>query len=85
MVRQSNVENQIDIVTILIEGSYSLPLFLLIQGGKTSISGTLSGLKMFEKILRSDQVNTSNNITINPDEPHAITGPQFYSESKPIR
>jgi len=40
---------------------------------------------MFEKILRSDQVNTSNNISINPDEPHVISGPQFYSEAKPAR
>lgn len=37
MVKQSNLENQIDIVSILVEGQYSLPAFLQVQGGKTSV------------------------------------------------
>lgn len=56
MVKQSNVENQIDIVSILVEGSYNLPIFLQVSGGKTVISGTLSSLKIFEKILKSEKV-----------------------------
>ena len=42
------------IVSILVEGQYSLPQFLQVQGGKTTVQGTLASLKMFEKILKSD-------------------------------
>lgn len=56
MVKQSNVENQIDVVSILVEGSYNLPIFLQVQGGRSVINGTLSSLKIFEKILKSEKV-----------------------------
>ena len=54
MVKQSNIENQIDIVSILVEGSYTLPSFMQTSGGKNTINGTLSSLKLFEKILKSE-------------------------------
>ena len=54
MVKQSNIENQIEIVSHLVEGQYNLPLFLQVSGNKSVIQGTLSSLKMFEKILKSD-------------------------------
>jgi len=57
MVKQSNVDNKIDIVSILVEGLYNLPEFLHVSSGKTVINGTLSSLKMFEKILKSDKIN----------------------------
>ena len=66
MVKQSNIENQIDIVSILVEGQYNLPVFLQVSGGKTTINGTLSSLKIFEKILKSDKVyqNLQNNFVM---------------------
>lgn len=37
MVKQSNIENQIDIVSILVDGAYTLPLFMQTSGGKNNI------------------------------------------------
>ena len=53
MVKQSNIENQIDIVRVLIEGNFTLPNHLQTSTGKKLIKGTLQSLKVFEKILRS--------------------------------
>ena len=54
MVKQSNEENKIDIVSILVEGCYILPPFIQTATGKNSIQGTLTSLKLFEKLLKSD-------------------------------
>ena len=52
MVKQSNVENKIDIVSILVEGTFNLPDQMLTSSGKNIIKGTLQSLKLFEKILK---------------------------------
>jgi hypothetical protein len=84
MVKQSNVENQIDIVSILVEGQYNLPLFLQVQGGKTCVFGTLTSLKMFEKILKSEQVSSLSGGTFLPCQ--VESGPtEFQTEAKPER
>ena len=91
MVKQSNVENQIDIVSILVEGQYNLPAFLQVSGGKTCIQGTLSSLKMFEKILKSDKIqNMQNNFAISMGQQAVGSttnqrGDQFMTETKPSR
>jgi len=41
-----------------VDGSYTLPIFMQTSGGKNNIQGTLSSLKLFEKILKSDDINT---------------------------
>jgi hypothetical protein len=57
MVKQSNEENKIDIVSILVEGCYILPPFIQTATGKTSINGTLTSLKLYEKLLKSEDFN----------------------------
>lgn len=52
MVKQSNVENKIDIVSILVEGTFNLPEQMLTSSGKNMIKGTLQSLKLFEKIVK---------------------------------
>jgi hypothetical protein len=52
MVKQSNIENKIDIVSILVEGTFNLPDQMLTSSGKNVIKGTLQSLKLFEKILK---------------------------------
>ena len=52
MVKQSNMENQIDIVSILVEGQFVLPSQMQTSSGKQLIKGTLQSLKLFEKILK---------------------------------
>ena len=52
MVKQSNIENKIDIVSILVEGSFNLPDQMQTSSGKSVIKGTLQSLKLFEKIIK---------------------------------
>ena len=52
MVKQSNVENKIDIVSILVDGTFNLPEQMLTSSGKNMIKGTLQSLKLFEKIVK---------------------------------
>jgi hypothetical protein len=95
MVKQSNVENQIDVVSILVEGSYNLPIFLQVQGGRSVINGTLSSLKIFEKILKSEKVqNLQQNFMMMEQEkkqfvqnsPQKIkSNVEFLTEGKPSR
>ena len=49
-------------MSILVEGSYTLPTFMQTSGGKNTINGTLSSLKLFEKILKSDDSNVLPNM-----------------------
>ena len=87
MVKQSNIENQIDIVSILVDGSYTLPVFMQTSGGKNNIQGTLSSLKLFEKILKSDEIGgaSGNNPKLLDQTPlskYPVSGKDFRSETK---
>ena len=88
MVKQSNIENQIDIVSILVDGSYTLPIFMQTSGGKNNIQGTLSSLKLFEKILKSDEIggHTAGNnpklLDQTPLSKYPVSGKDFRSETK---
>lgn len=57
MVRQSNQENKIDIVSILVEGKFVLPPQMTTSSGKQVIDGSLQSLKLFEKIIKQTQVD----------------------------
>jgi hypothetical protein len=52
MVKQSNQENKIEIVSILIEGQYVLPSQMTTSSGKSVIDGTLQSLKLLDKIIK---------------------------------
>ena len=52
MVKQSNIENQIDIVSVLVEGNFNLPDNIVTSNGKKQIRGTLQSLKIYDKILK---------------------------------
>jgi len=87
MVKQSNIENQIDIVSILVDGSYTLPVFMQTSGGKNNIQGTLSSLKLFEKILKSDEIggaagNNPKLLDQTPLSKYPVSGKDFRSETK---
>jgi hypothetical protein len=63
MVKQSNQENKIDIVSTLVEGKYVLPSQMTTSSGKSVIHGTLQSLKLFEKIIKQtdqDQIRICN-------------------------
>ena len=81
MVKQSNLENKIEIVSILLDGSFTLPSFMQITDGKNCVNGTLTGLKMFEKIIKSEQYNALfKNLAGNESRAH-----EFNSDTKLTR
>lgn len=55
MVKQSNTENKIEIVTLLLDGSFQLPAYMHAQDGKSNVNGTLTGLKYFEKVMKTEE------------------------------
>lgn len=66
MVKQSNSENKIEIVTLLLDGSFQLPAYMHAQDGKSQVNGTLTGLKYFEKVIKTEEF--SHLITENPNQ-----------------
>ncbi len=66
------------------EGSYTLPTFMQTSGGKNTINGTLSSLKLFEKILKSEDASSLTNVQKFDNTPLSKYpgGKDFRSETK---